>query len=102
MIRTEPPLEITVDRGAGCLDLLWSDGDRKRIAIRNLRDACRCADCERLRRTGMPPLASAEIGIRNVEIYGVGALRVYFTDGHDRGLYPWRYLLELEQDSSSV
>lgn len=98
MTPVAPPVEITVDRGAGCLDLLWSGGDRKRVSIRRLRDACRCADCERLRRSGTPPAASPEIGIHDVEVYGVGALRLHFSDGHDRGLYPWRYLLELPPD----
>jgi DUF971 family protein len=95
----EPPAEITVDGKAGCLVLLWGDGCQKRIPIRRLRDACRCADCERLRRTGSFPAASPEIGIRHVEVYGVAALRLHFSDGHDRGLYPWGYLLELPPDS---
>jgi DUF971 family protein len=39
------------------------------------------------------------VGIRSVEPVGNYALRILFDDGHDTGLYSWRYLYELGQDA---
>jgi DUF971 family protein len=41
------------------------------------------------------------VGIRSVEPVGHYAVRLLFDDGHDTGLYTWKYLYELgsEQDA---
>lgn len=35
------------------------------------------------------------VGIRHIEPIGNYAIRLIFDDGHDTGIYSWRYLLEL-------
>ncbi len=37
----------------------------------------------------------AAVAIRGVEPIGNYAIRILFDDGHDTGIYSWRYLLEL-------
>ena len=39
-----------------------------------------------------------DVGIVSVEPVGSYALRLVFDDGHDTGLYTWRYLHELGRD----
>jgi DUF971 family protein len=43
--------------------------------------------------------SSSQPGLRITEIHPVGAygVQLVFSDGHDRGIYPWTYLRELTQ-----
>lgn len=38
------------------------------------------------------------VKIRNIEMVGNYAIRISFDDGHDTGLYSWKYLMELGQE----
>jgi DUF971 family protein len=40
----------------------------------------------------------AGVGIRAIEPVGQYAVRLVFDDGHDTGLYTWKYLYELGRD----
>ncbi|WP_137131286.1 DUF971 domain-containing protein [Rhizobium sp. FY34] len=42
------------------------------------------------------------VGIRNVVAAGNYAVRIAFDDGHDSGIFTWRYLRELGQDGASL
>jgi len=39
------------------------------------------------------------VGIRSVEPVGNYAIRILFDDGHDTGLFSWRYLYELGREA---
>jgi DUF971 family protein len=43
-------------------------------------------------------LGKEQVGIKAVEPVGQYAVRIVFDDGHDTGLYTWRYLHELGKD----
>ena len=38
------------------------------------------------------------VNIERIEPYGGYAVRLYFDDGHDTGIYSWDYLRELGRD----
>jgi len=40
----------------------------------------------------------AQVGIRAIEPVGQYAVKLVFDDGHDTGLYTWKYLYELGRD----
>ena len=42
------------------------------------------------------------VAIRNVVAAGNYAVRIAFDDGHDSGIYTWRYLRELGTDGDSL
>jgi DUF971 family protein len=42
----------------------------------------------------------AGVGIRAVEPVGQYAVKLVFDDGHDTGLYTWKYLYEMGRDFS--
>jgi DUF971 family protein len=92
MTRDPAPRSVTLD--AKALTLHWSDGDGAILAA-TLRAACRCAPCQSRRLRGEP----VEVGptLTLVEALPVGhyAVQLRFSDGHDRGIYPWVYLREL-------
>ena len=94
-----PPDEIVVRAGRSELVLVFAQAALA-IDARRLRAACRCADCrrERIDRGADPDSDGATIAgatIAEVRLVGDHALNIAFSDGHDRGIYPWSYLREL-------
>ena len=90
------PTEITDHRRSGMLEIAWADGRTSRLRHALLRDQCRCATCEQQRRHG-PGSPRADEALRLVRIEPVGeqGLNLGFSDGHDRGIYPWTFLRQL-------
>ncbi len=99
-----PPDEIVVRAGRAELVLVFAPAALA-IGAPRLRAACRCADCRRARidrdadpDTGDATLAGTTIAgttIAELRLVGDHALNIAFSDGHDRGIYPWSYLREL-------
>ena len=92
--RTNGPIPdtVTVSADRAWLSASWPDGRRSRLAASDLRNACRCAYCVRARAEGTA-LVSKDVRIVAVEAHGPHVGRLTFSDGHDRGLYPWADLL---------
>jgi DUF971 family protein len=78
------------------LRIVWSDGEIREYAVRELRDKCPCATCREKRNA--PPAASALLPIvtdaetrplRITAMKPVGnyAYSIDFSDGHDTGIY---------------
>ncbi len=84
-----------LDHDAGGLRLTWADGYVQTLAQRDLRIACRCAQC-RDEVTGAQLLdpATVPLDIRITRVWSVGnyALAFAFSDGHDTGIYTFRAL----------
>lgn len=94
------PLDIVLHQASGQLQVLWNDGMRSTLGAPALRAACRCAACESLRRAGHPPVPAAGIALTLLQPVGEFGLQLGFSDGHDRGIYPWAYLHELSATHS--
>ncbi|MCE7523383.1 DUF971 domain-containing protein [Alloalcanivorax xenomutans] len=89
------PEEIHLCNGGRTLELIWENGEISRLASTALRRACRCAYCEAARRRGTDRV-DGDITIRNVAMADLGALQLTFSDGHDRGRFPWNYLYRVD------
>jgi DUF971 family protein len=89
------PEEIALNGKARALELAW-DGRQAMLSYRALRRSCRCSVCENLRRTTGTVLAvSADVTLLRIEPLGAAAVQLVFSDGHERGIYPWTYLKEM-------
>jgi DUF971 family protein len=90
------PTEITDHSLSGVLEIAWPDGQRSRLRHALLREQCRCAACEQQRRhgPGVPP-ADGALRLVRIELVGEQGLSLAFSDGHDRGIYPWAHLRQL-------
>jgi DUF971 family protein len=85
------PLKISSDAAARQMTLHWPTGKVQRLAHAGLRAACPCAACRR-ERLDNPTLASSpDVTLIAIEPMGYG-VQLAFSDGHARGIYPWRYL----------
>ena len=79
------------------LRLHWADGEAL-LDARRLRAACRCAGCRAAALRGDGPAATMGVGLSAVDPVGQYALSLRFSDGHERGIYPWALLRELATD----
>jgi DUF971 family protein len=81
---------LTADRSR--LRLEWSNGEQAEVLAENLRGACRCAWCTRARIDGNSNAPLDAIAIDRLVPIGDYAINIAFSDGHNRGIYPWPYL----------
>ncbi|MFK0091020.1 DUF971 domain-containing protein [Pseudomonas sp. NPDC090592] len=80
-------------RGPGQLVLQWEDGEHRLSHIR-LRGACPCSRCRATRLSGGINLVPDDVRVVQIEAQGYG-VQLVFSDGHERGIYPWAYLRDL-------
>jgi DUF971 family protein len=92
----DPPDEIVVSADRSELRLVWPAGTLALGAPR-LRAACRCADCRRARIDHDADPITEGVALAGVRLVGDHALNIAFSDGHDRGIYPWSYLRAFAQ-----
>ena len=93
------PLEIRLRRSARLLEVTFDDGNRFELPFEYLRVYSPSAEVK-----GHGPgqetlvLGKEAVGVRAIEPVGQYAVKLVFDDGHDTGLYTWKYLYELGRD----
>ncbi|ROM69519.1 hypothetical protein BK653_11105 [Pseudomonas brassicacearum] len=89
------PLALGNSQDAGQLRLNWPDGREQRLDHAELRRHCPCSRCRALRLQGLTVQVDPRIRVVAVNPQGYG-VQLVFSDGHERGIYPWAYLAGLE------
>ena len=88
------PRDLQALRDERLLRVVWSDRE-DRLAFRFLRGECQCAQCVN-EWTGArildPATLPADISIERMELVGAYAVRIFWSDGHQTGLYTWERL----------
>ncbi len=87
----------------------WSDGQRRRYSVRELRDACPCATCREKRSAEttpdlLPVLSPAEaqpLRVEGMKPVGNYAYSIAFSDGHDTGIFTFPALRALGEPENS-
>jgi DUF971 family protein len=84
------------------LTIEWGDGVVAHYPFPYLRDACPCAACvdelsgeKVLDPKSIPP----DIHVKQAEYVGNYALRIDWSDGHNTGIYSFRFLRDLYDDA---
>jgi DUF971 family protein len=91
--------EIRLRRAARVLEVSFADGSRFELPFEYLRVYSPSAEVK-----GHGPgqevlvLGKEQVGIRAIEPVGQYAVKLVFDDGHDTGLYTWKYLHELGRE----
>jgi DUF971 family protein len=105
---TDPKsVKVNLTTGAG-VDIEWKDGHVSHYDFVYLRDACPCAMCNDEReKSGRKPgepekLAPGALPMfkptgrpMSAEAVGKYAIKFYWNDKHDLGIYSWQLLREL-------
>jgi DUF971 family protein len=103
------PKAVKVHKTSGNgVEIDWQDGHRSSYTFTYLRDACPCALCieerEKANRKPGDPLGAVQGALpmfkalaRPTEVEPIGkyAIRFYWNDGHQHGVYSWRWLREV-------
>jgi len=89
------PTNVELCDGSTALALTWPDCGTRLLEAETLRRASRAASEIRRRVDGIELVIPPGLYVSAVEPIGNYALRLSFSDGHDRGIYPWSYLREL-------
>jgi DUF971 family protein len=80
------------------LRITWADGRECRFNAAALRRVCPCAQCvnewtgERMLK---PNTIADDVEIKDLSLVGRYALNFQWSDGHQTGIYSFRYLREL-------
>lgn len=92
------PEQLNNSKAQGTLELVWQDGGRQVLSHAFLRAHCKCTQCQSLRLIGGVEALEAAAGVRVEDLKTVGAygVQLIFSDGHERGIYPWEYLRTLQ------
>jgi len=89
---------------ASLLEMDWSDGTTTRLSASTLRGYCRCALCMSVKPTAdgtvQPAKQYPDIRITLIEAMGSNAINLQFSDGHDRGIFPFSYLRSLSAEAT--
>ena len=81
----------------------WSDGQRRKYAVKSLREACPCATCREKRSQPKDPFALPtlkQVQMEPLKIVGMQPMGNYaysiaFSDGHDTGIFAFDLLRQL-------
>lgn len=95
------PTAIIDHRLSRILQIDWADDTHSFLPHALLRASCRCAQCEQLRRHGQLLETDPTIELVMLNPVGEHGLNLRFSDGHDRGIYPWSFLRGLATSHST-
>ena len=92
------PLQI-IEESDSEISIQWSDESESHYNAVQLRKSCPCAGCihewtgEKILE---PETVSEDLNFSHISVVGRYALNFHFSDGHDTGIYSFKYLRELE------
>jgi DUF971 family protein len=90
------PVEIRLHTLSRMLEVSFDDGARYELPAEYLRVHSPSAEVQgHGAGDGVLVTGKQQVGIRAVEPIGHYAVRLVFDDGHDTGLFTWKYLHEL-------
>ncbi|MDR3428759.1 DUF971 domain-containing protein [Silvimonas sp.] len=76
------------------LRVSWADL-RAEFSFPQLRAECRCTECQAAWLQGEKPDIQPGLVVRDITLIGYYAIQLHFSDGHERGIFPWDYLYKL-------
>jgi DUF971 family protein len=96
------PTELRLKQAERALDVTFEDGSRFRLPAEYLRVESPSAEVQGHspeHRQTVP--AKINVGIERLEPVGRYAVRIVFDDGHDTGIFTWRYLHQLGTEQTA-
>lgn len=100
------PRDLKIKIAEQLLIIEWPDSVRSEFPMALLRRECPCATCRTERdekdRNPLTILKSdpADLKVVNAEMVGNYAIRLFWSDSHDSGIFDFRFLRSLHERSS--
>ena len=88
------PLAIGNSLDKGELRLEWPGVREQRLDHYQLRRQCPFSKCRAFRLKGLTVQVDPRVRVVGVNAQGYG-VQLVFSDGHERGIFPWAYLAGL-------
>ena len=99
---TPQPVDIKLRTASRILEVTFDDGSHFELPFEYLRVFSPSAEVRgHGGGEGVLQTAKQDVGISSVEPVGNYALRLFFDDGHNTGLYSWGLLHELGRDRAA-
>ena len=98
-----PPTSIRRLSAEQLLEVSWPDGLTARLPLVPLRAECMCARCvDEITGARIVELDGIDpaIQINEMKLVGNYAVKLYWSDGHNQGLYTWDHLRRLSEAAS--
>lgn len=98
-----PPQQIKLHKKSRLLELRYADGSHYQLSCEFLRVFSPSAEVRGHGR-GQEVLQTGKLNVEIRDIIAVGnyAIQLVFDDGHDSGIYSWRYLRELGENYQTL
>lgn len=97
------PTELRVTRDRTALAVTFESGASGTIAAELMRVESPSAEVQGHSAAGKTLVAGKRaVTIKALEPVGNYAVRIVFSDGHDTGLFTWRYLRRLAEDGATI
>ncbi len=100
------PADIKLSLSAQTLAVDWQDGHRSEFELGRLRRVCPCATCRKERDTPPTslrilnlPAGVGKIEVIDAELMGHYAINLKWSDGHNSGIYDYKFLRALDADT---
>ena len=91
-----------VEESDSAISIEWSDGRETSYAAPDLRKSCPCAGCIN-EWTGEKMLKSEtvpdDLSFSHISIVGRYALNFHFSDGHETGIFSFKFLRDLAEEN---
>ncbi len=97
------PADLKLKRAEQELRITWKDGRTSVYSAAKLRQNCPCATCrterEKQSATALTILKRSpeDLKLVNAQLVGHYAIQLFWSDGHDTGIFDFRYLRSLDQ-----
>jgi len=88
------PTEIKLHQKSKILEISFATGDNFKYPCEYLRTHAKSAE---IKTSSVPVAHKADVNIEKIEPQGNYALRLYFDDGYNTGIFSWGTLFELGQ-----
>lgn len=96
MEKNPKPTDIILHQQAHTLELVFDNGERFNLPWEYLRIFSPSKEVRaRFSKDRILVLDKQDVVLEQIKPIGNYALKLYFSDGHNSGLYDWRFLYEL-------
>ncbi len=103
------PEHIAISKSKG-IEIDWADGTHSSLPLELLRRECPCATCTGAH--GTPPqkwqpnndplrVYTPKLKMDSVEAVGNYAIRIFWNDGHNAGIYSYNHLRTLSEEPAA-